>query len=67
MPKLWMGGVGTLCAIAHYRVALFGLRIHEGSHQKDLSVNKLERSINFACFSAHLFYSIHLGIGMPFL
>ena len=23
MPKLWMGGVGTLCAIAHYRAALF--------------------------------------------
>ena len=22
MPKLWMGGVGTLCAIAHYRAAL---------------------------------------------
>ena len=23
MPKLWMSGVGTLCAIAHYRAALF--------------------------------------------
>ena len=22
MPKLWMSGVGTLCAIAHYRAAL---------------------------------------------
>ena len=22
MPKLWMGGVGSLCAIAHYRAAL---------------------------------------------
>ena len=26
MPKLWMGGVGTLCAIAHYRAALFWFR-----------------------------------------
>ena len=25
MPKLWMGGVGTLCAIAHYRATLFTL------------------------------------------
>ena len=25
MPKLWMSGVGTLCAIAHYRAALFSV------------------------------------------
>ena len=23
MSKLWMSGVGTLCAIAHYRASLF--------------------------------------------
>ena len=23
MPKLWMSGVGTLCAIAHYRASMF--------------------------------------------
>ena len=26
MPKLWMSGVGTLCAIAHYRDSLFSLQ-----------------------------------------
>ena len=30
MPKLWMSGVGTLCAIAHYRVSLFSYPLNWG-------------------------------------
>ena len=29
MPKLWMVGFGTLCAIAHYRAALYGIKTQE--------------------------------------
>ena len=28
MPKFWMGGVGTLCAIAHYRAALLDYSLY---------------------------------------
>ena len=38
MPKLWMGGIGTLCAIAHYRAALFNIYAAFPESRKNPSV-----------------------------
>ena len=48
MPKMWMGGVGILCAIAHYRAALFRIGEFNVRYTKE---------VNF-----HLIISAQFGI-----
>ena len=55
MPKLWMSGVGTLCANAHYRASLFSSMRHSLYFQpiadkaeiSGISVNNVEAYLNY--------------------
>ena len=46
MPKLWMSGVGTLCAIAHYRVALYVNNLYDFKVQIKIRSLKIDYHVN---------------------
>ena len=58
MPKLWMSGVGTLCAVAHYRASSPCLFMFSYFPLQFLRWNPFTRGVELMHFYMHFKYSV---------